>query len=740
MAKGPIEDVDRILVLRRELRAEAGEHARRAARADVDRGRQAVLVVVRPLARSIAPAELASAHHVVHPRGPVPGSAEVPLHVGVVGKEVARRIEGQIVGIAVADADHLPVLSVRREAAHVAAGRHHPAGVPARIGLPRKEVILAPHLRHAVVIDLAGQLGVVAGNEVDPLAVGRRHERVRSVLAPAVCGHDELLVVQSPVSIGVGELVDPGVAAHAFVDRDPEGPLEPEQAVRSPDRHVDPFRAGGPVRTHRHVVELPILVGAHEASVVPHRHGHPAPFHLGNVVEFLELEALRHLVLVRCVPRFLRLTGDRRGGSEDLSPRIHSHLPVHRHPGPRRIIETRLLPVGGLRRGELPRPVCHDLDLLAVAVGDLQRGCHGRHSSLVRAEDCDGVASLVDVLADFEVLRALPPVPAPHFLAVDPRFVAVVGRDRQLRRLVRLRQLERLAEVDLLSIRPLAGRAPDPRGHRPPGLRGLPLRLGRRPLLRPGLRRHRAQGDLLDLELHRPARVQLQRQDSLQRSLRRVVVDDLGGRLAVHEVLHHVAAGRDRKFIELGEVQLRHGQLAGHLLLPVRGQLDLLPPQALDPPSPLFVEHREVLLLRMHVHLVAPHRPLGLVDDAGTVLDPRVVPAGHLGRHLEIEVLELSALPDEEGVRRDLLVRAVGLPHQHAVDHAPEPRIAVPTVEVFPVEEFLIPLTEGHRDKQHRGERGYEEPFHDAALRAANPGLSRSNPGNAANIVHNAVI
>ena len=98
----------RLLILRRELRPVAEADAGRRAGADVDDRRQAVGVVGRPLAGAVAPAELAAAGRQADARRPVPRRVDVPLHVGVVGEQVAVAVEGGVVLVAVADAAAAP--------------------------------------------------------------------------------------------------------------------------------------------------------------------------------------------------------------------------------------------------------------------------------------------------------------------------------------------------------------------------------------------------------------------------------------------------------------------------------------------------------------------------------------------------------------------------------------------------------------------------------------------------------
>ena len=71
-AERPVADVERPLILFRELRAVAEGRAHGRPWADIDQGRQAIGIAGGPLAGAAAPAEFAAAGRMVHSRRPVP--------------------------------------------------------------------------------------------------------------------------------------------------------------------------------------------------------------------------------------------------------------------------------------------------------------------------------------------------------------------------------------------------------------------------------------------------------------------------------------------------------------------------------------------------------------------------------------------------------------------------------------------------------------------------------------------
>ena len=140
-AERPVADVERPLILFRELRAVAEGRAHGRPWADIDQGRQAIGIAGGPLAGAAAPAEFAAAGRMVYPRGAIPRRSKIPFHVGVVDEEFAVGVEGHVVGIAVARAPDLPGLPRRIGADDIAARGEDADRMAAGVPHPRDEQI-----------------------------------------------------------------------------------------------------------------------------------------------------------------------------------------------------------------------------------------------------------------------------------------------------------------------------------------------------------------------------------------------------------------------------------------------------------------------------------------------------------------------------------------------------------------------------------------------------------------------
>src|SRR5262249_39933835 len=122
-AVGPIENIERLLILGRILGAGAEDDAGRAANADVADGGQAVGIVAGPLGGSFAEAAVPRAGGVEDADGAIPGRAPVPVHVAVEAEQLAIGVEADVVGIALPRRVNLGVMPVEIHSGDEAAGR-----------------------------------------------------------------------------------------------------------------------------------------------------------------------------------------------------------------------------------------------------------------------------------------------------------------------------------------------------------------------------------------------------------------------------------------------------------------------------------------------------------------------------------------------------------------------------------------------------------------------------------------
>ena len=154
--EGPIAREESALVGRRELGAGAHGGTGRAARADVDERRLHIERGEGVVTRAGAPAELAARGAEVDARRTVPRGAHVPLHVGVVGEDVAVRSDGAIVRIAEAGGHADPVLTVLVHAGDPAADGLDAGGVAVGVFVFLKQVIFVVTLHRRASLLVVG--------------------------------------------------------------------------------------------------------------------------------------------------------------------------------------------------------------------------------------------------------------------------------------------------------------------------------------------------------------------------------------------------------------------------------------------------------------------------------------------------------------------------------------------------------------------------------------------------------
>ncbi len=90
--------------------------------------------MVGPFAGAGAPAEVGPGGAMIDASGAIPGGADVPFHIGIVGEEVASGVEGDVELIAKAVAEELDVGAIGIHGSDEAAGGELAAGVA--VGVP----------------------------------------------------------------------------------------------------------------------------------------------------------------------------------------------------------------------------------------------------------------------------------------------------------------------------------------------------------------------------------------------------------------------------------------------------------------------------------------------------------------------------------------------------------------------------------------------------------------------------
>src|SRR5438309_1511325 len=83
---------------------------------------------------AVAPAELGPARHLTDARRAIPGRVDVPLHVGVVGEQLAVPVVRRVVLVAEAVGDEFPLLAVGIDVVDAPAGGEDAGHEPVAVG------------------------------------------------------------------------------------------------------------------------------------------------------------------------------------------------------------------------------------------------------------------------------------------------------------------------------------------------------------------------------------------------------------------------------------------------------------------------------------------------------------------------------------------------------------------------------------------------------------------------------
>ena len=319
-APAPIEREQRLLILRGELRAVAKGHARRRAGADVEHRRQVVGIELRPLARSVSPAELGPADDMIDSRGAIPACVEVVFHVGVVGEQLAFAVDRRIEDVAKARRHRLELLTVRRDSIDDATRSHDIAHEAATVRHARQQMVLTPDRGDRRRRRHRGRLRPVAADEEQRFAIGCRHDSMDTVIAAGRDLAQQFDLVELIVTVTVAQPIQPaGDLLFVVIDSDVQRIERPHHAVHRADvggNFLDALRIERLSRLRRgEAIQPAVLIADEDPLFVVDAQIHPRSLiGSGDRIQQLDLKVFERLDAVdwrRFVP-FDRWPNDRR--------------------------------------------------------------------------------------------------------------------------------------------------------------------------------------------------------------------------------------------------------------------------------------------------------------------------------------------------------------------------------------------------------------------------------------------
>ena len=231
-AVGPVAGVDGVLILCRKQRSEPGDDARRTTRSHLDKRRHNVRAIAWQLARGLAEAVVAAADDVVNARGSVPRRAGIPLHVTVIGEEIAQRVERGVEVIAHAVGDHLEAFAVRRNLQRD--GMRLGVVELRTLAGARHDLIIGKGTRAARVLDLRLS-GAIAAGEIQALSIGRERDAVIAVFTLAFDLAQQRLLIELARALGVAQAIQTRDVRFLVHER-----VEAVEGIKQTVRAIDP--------------------------------------------------------------------------------------------------------------------------------------------------------------------------------------------------------------------------------------------------------------------------------------------------------------------------------------------------------------------------------------------------------------------------------------------------------------------------------------------------------------------
>ena len=163
--------------------------------------------------------------------GAIPGSSDVPFHVGIVYEELAVAVQGEVNRVAVAHVEDFPFLTVGADFQDPTPGGL--ASSVVSIGIVLQKVVVLPVITNAGLLILR-QAGHVSRYDVEAFAVGRDYDGVWSVFPAPIHWGNDLRGAQVAVVQHLGPAQD-AVAHHIEMIESVEHPPLGRLDVELPD-------------------------------------------------------------------------------------------------------------------------------------------------------------------------------------------------------------------------------------------------------------------------------------------------------------------------------------------------------------------------------------------------------------------------------------------------------------------------------------------------------------------------
>lgn len=136
----------------------------------------------------------------------VPGRPHIPFHIRIVCKQFTLRIQGNVVLIAEAHGQQLPIGAVGADFGNPATRSHDANRVATGVPHARQQLVFAPDRGHSRRGKLRGGRMVPTGND-QGLTVRRKNDGMRAVFVAALQGSQVFGTVVLAVAVGVTNAV-----------------------------------------------------------------------------------------------------------------------------------------------------------------------------------------------------------------------------------------------------------------------------------------------------------------------------------------------------------------------------------------------------------------------------------------------------------------------------------------------------------------------------------------------------
>ena len=203
---GPIAGKKCILISGRKFRTISKTNTGWRPRTNIDNRTKSIGAKIHEFTGTRAPAIIRPVNHMIDPGWAIPGSTQIPLHVGIIGKKLTLAIEGSVILIPETGGDDLPGFSFGINLSDMTKRCLRPLHEMLQ---GWQQLIFSPDFRNPGMSVIRWDFCLIANNHIQMFTVWCRNDGMRTMLARCISQIFQLhQLIEIIITIGVQDSIN----------------------------------------------------------------------------------------------------------------------------------------------------------------------------------------------------------------------------------------------------------------------------------------------------------------------------------------------------------------------------------------------------------------------------------------------------------------------------------------------------------------------------------------------------